>query len=198
MKLIENNGTRSDEAENTVLCTPPKKKRLQRSPLKKDEKCNAFFKSSPEETVINWSNIKYGSTYKSPDTLTFLKYRTTELRQELPKKRWLREATMEQTLDNCRLMNQSRPTVLVRAEPRPASPPWTPTTPETPRLSSTPVLPLQITSLLTPPDSTQKPLTEHEFYHPLPQVNKADEELACPLPSDDEVSFSHPLNLSQN
>lgn len=153
--------------------------------------------------------------YLSSETPKPVKHEISECKLELPKKRWLREAN----LDTCRLMNQSRPTVLVRVDSCPVSPPWTPIHTSTPvvvpptRTPSNSMVPPILTPdstvppILTPPDSTVPPLftapdstdylnissdDEYAFYL------TADEELACPLPSEDETNISHPLNLSQN
>lgn len=193
---VENDGTGSDEVENNVHCTPPKKKRLLKNSPKKEDQSRALLQNS----YVN-CQLAICST-KTPETPTPMKYKMAESRQELPKKRWLREATMEQFIDNYQL-NQSRPTVLVRADSRPLSPPWTPTTVETPIYTSTPkgsVMECDYTSLsnlLTPPDT--KYVSEDEQSNQLCQFQKMDEELAWPLPSEDEaINSCLPLNLSQN
>lgn len=120
VKQIDVDNNKVDEVENN--CTPPKKKK----PMKNNEKCKSPKKNSPE-TPVQWSNWRFSSSpamecFKSPREESF------EARLELPKKRWLREARMEQNIDTCRSLNQTRPTVLMRAGAcsTPLSPPWTP------------------------------------------------------------------------
>lgn len=197
--------TRADEVENNIQCTPPKKKKPTKSQTKKEDKSKSPSKiTSVAETTPQWSKwrLSPSTINESPRPTKML---LAEVRQELPKKRWLREATMEQKLDTCRTLNQSRPTVLVRAEPQPMSPPWTPTSPEPvafPICTSTPKVPVIVpqrlaTNLLTPPDSAHKSqvlIADHSFV----SFQRLDEELACPLPCDDDSFLNHPLNLSQN
>lgn len=189
---MDMDNSKVDEVENN--CTPPKKKKL----MKNNEKCKSPKKNSPE-TPVQWSNWRFSSSpamenFKSPREESF------EARLELPKKRWLREARMEQNIDTCRSLNQTRPTVLMRAGTgsTPLSPPWTPE--QGPVSTSTPKVPVivpHVTDLLTPPDSTHKSLMNQADLS-FTWSSRVEEVLACPLPCDDEILPSHPLNLSQN
>ncbi|XP_046682901.1 protein suppressor of hairy wing-like isoform X2 [Homalodisca vitripennis] len=203
MKQTENGKTGVDEVENNIHCTPPKKKRAIKNLLKMEDKCKSPLKSLYSETS-QWPVRVSPQCSTTPETPKPTKDNLLEMKQELPKKRWLRAAKMEEIMDSCRSLNQTRPTVLVRADPRPMSPPWTPSTPTpelTPSYTSTPkmpaVMPQRCISLITPPDSSRKSQTiEQELS--FTTLHRLDEELACPLPCEDDTNFSYPLNLSQN
>lgn len=190
VKPLDSCKRRADEVENNVHCYP-KKKKLTKNTVKKQE----IYKSPEKvpETDFQWTNWAFNvMTPESP--------KKKEARLELPKKRWLREATMEQNMNNCRSLNQSRPTVLVRAgaDSRPVSPPWTPSTPNPylgPSHTSTPLNLITPVSICTP-DMTHQLLSPRESELSPSKIHK-DEELAVPLPSEDDMSFTLPLNLSQ-